>query len=103
MAENKFTKIGDILPSILKTYGLEQKLKERELISMWPKVVGEEVASRTRAVKIEKCVLYVQVDHGAWMQELHFIEKEIIGKLAARAPGVEIKRIRFSTSPIEST
>jgi hypothetical protein len=39
----------------------------------------------------------VYVDHGAWMQELHFVEKELINKLSARAPGVAIKRIRFSS------
>ncbi|NIM19341.1 MAG: DUF721 domain-containing protein [Candidatus Latescibacteria bacterium] len=103
MAENNFTKIGDILPNILKAFGLDRKIKERQALSLWPEVVGKEVASRTRAVKIEKGVLHVHVDHGAWMQELHFMEKKILQELQKKAPDVEIRQIRFSASAIEST
>jgi predicted nucleic acid-binding Zn ribbon protein len=103
MAEHKFTKIGDILPSILKAAGLDQKLREIEVLSSWAEVVGEDVAARTQAVKIHNGTLYVHVSHGAWMQELRFIEKQIIEKLRARVPGVEINHIRYSTSPIKSS
>lgn len=102
MTENKFTKIGDILPSILKAAGLDKKLREREVLSFWPEVVGEDVAARTQAVKIHKGVLYVHVSHSAWMQELHFIEKEIIEKLKTKTPDIKITQIRFSTLPIKS-
>ena len=103
MADNKFTKIGDILPSILKAAGLDEKLREQKILSSWPEVVGEDVADRTEAVKIHNGVLYVHVSHSAWMQELHFIEKEIIEKLKAKTPDVELNQIRFSTSPIKSS
>ena len=102
MTENKFTKIGDILPSILKAAGLDKKLREREVLSFWPEVVGEDVAARTQAVKIHKGVLYIHVSHSAWMQELHFIEKEIIEKLKTKTPDIKITQIRFSTLPIKS-
>jgi predicted nucleic acid-binding Zn ribbon protein len=96
MASRRFTRIGDVLPSVLKRLGLEQRFKEQEVLALWPDVVGPELASRTRATRIDKGVLYVRVDHGAWMQELHFIEKELVGKLRDAAPGVMLKRIRFS-------
>jgi predicted nucleic acid-binding Zn ribbon protein len=96
MASRKFARIGDVLPSVLKRLGLEQRFKEQEVLTLWPDVVGPELASRTRASRIDKGVLFVHVDHGAWMQELHFIEKKLLLKLRAAAPGVELKRIRFS-------
>ncbi len=102
MVENRFTRIGEILPGVLKKIGLERKMKEREILSLWPEAVGDEVAARTKAVKLEKGELRVCVDHGAWMQELHFMEKEIIAKLREKVPGVDIRRIRFTTSRVES-
>ena len=96
MASRKFARIGDVLPSILKRLGLEQRFKDQEVLTLWPDVVGPELASRTRATRIDKGVLFVHVDHGAWMQELHFIEKQLLRKLRAASPGVDLKRIRFS-------
>jgi predicted nucleic acid-binding Zn ribbon protein len=97
MNRNRFSRIGDILPAVLKSVGLDKKLKERELLSLWPTVVGEEIAARTRAVRVDRGVLYVQVSHSAWLQELHFMEKEIFRKLRETAPDIEFHRIRFET------
>jgi predicted nucleic acid-binding Zn ribbon protein len=97
MTGRKFTRVGELLPSLLNKLGLEQRFKEQQILELWPAVAGEELASRTKATRFARGVLYVYVDHGAWMQELHFVEKELINKLSARAPGVAIKRIRFSS------
>jgi hypothetical protein len=34
--------------------------------------------------------LLVHVDHGAWMQELHFIEKKLLDKMRAACPDVSL-------------
>lgn len=96
MAKTKMTRIGDVLPDLLRRLGLEQRFKEQQLLTLWPEVVGPELAARTRASRIDRGVLHVHVGHGAWMQELHFIERDLVVKLRAAAPGVELKRIRFS-------
>ena len=100
MADRKFTRLGELLPSILSKLGLEQRFKEQQVLSLWPTVVGKELAARTRATRVDRGVLYVHVDHGAWMQELHFIEGELLRRLRAQAPGVALKKIRFSSREI---
>lgn len=95
MSHKRFARVGDILPAVLKSIGLDQKLKEREILACWPEVVGEEIAARTQAVKVDKGVLFVHVDHGAWMQELHFMERQIIERLKEKKPDVTIRKIRF--------
>ncbi len=100
MAERKFTRLGELLPSILSKLGLDQRFKEQQVLNLWPTVVGEELAARTKATKVDRGVLYVHVDHGAWMQELHFIEKDLLRKLRARSPGVALKKIRFSSKDV---
>lgn len=96
MSQKRFTRVGDILPAILKSTGLDRKLKEREILELWPEAVGPEIASRTEPIGIDKGVLHVYVEHGAWRQELHFMANDIVQKLHVRAPDVELKRIRFT-------
>lgn len=90
------TRVGDVLPALLKRLGLEQRFREQAVIGLWPEVVGPDLADRTTATRFDRGVLYVHVDHGAWMQELHFIEKDLVRRLRAAAPGVDLNRIRFS-------
>jgi predicted nucleic acid-binding Zn ribbon protein len=98
MRFKRFARIGDILPAVLKSAGLDKKLRDREILTIWPTVVGEEIATRTTAVKIENGVLYVHVEHSVWLQELHFMEKEILKKLKKSAPEVYCRKIRFGVS-----
>jgi predicted nucleic acid-binding Zn ribbon protein len=97
MSQKRFARVGDILPTVLRSFGLDRRLKEQEILAIWPRVVGEEIAARTQPVKIERGVLYVRVDQSAWMQELHFMEREIIKKLKESAPDIELERIRFGS------
>jgi len=97
MTDRKFTRVGELLPSILSKLGLEQRFKEQKVLALWPSIVGEELAARTKATRVDRGVLHVHVDHGAWMQELHFMEKELLRRLRAQAPGVKLKKIQFSS------
>ncbi len=96
MTGRKFSRIGDVLPAVLRSLGLEQRFREQKLLAVWPDVAGEQIAGRTRAERVDNGVLYVYVDHGAWMQELRFIERDLVCRLRERVPGVVLERIRFS-------
>jgi predicted nucleic acid-binding Zn ribbon protein len=96
MAPRSFTRIGDVLPGVLRHLGLQTRFSERQVVEKWPSVVGPELARRARALRCENGTLLVHVDHGAWMQELHFIEKDLLAKLRAACPDVNLSRIRFT-------
>ena len=98
MERKKISRVGDILPAVLKSIGLDQKFKEREILSIWPTVVGDEIAAQTHALKIERGVLYVQVENPVWRQELHFMEKEIYRKLREKVPEIKFHKIRFTAT-----
>jgi predicted nucleic acid-binding Zn ribbon protein len=101
MARRSFTRIGAVLPSVLRDLGLQKRFSERRLVERWPAVVGPELARRARATRFDKGTLFVHVDHGAWMQELHFMERELVRKLRAECPDVDLIRIRFGAREIE--
>ena len=96
MAPRSFARIGDVLPNVLRDLGLQTRFNERRVVDSWARVVGPELARRSRALRCDNGTLVVHVDHGAWMQEMHFIEKELLAKLRAACPGVNLARIRFT-------
>ncbi len=96
MAGRSYKPLGDVLPSVLSRLGLDQKFKEQTILTLWPEVVGEEIAARSEATRIHEGVLYVRAEPGAWMQELHFMERELLQRLRKKAPGVKLSRIHFS-------
>ena len=101
MADRSYNKVGDVLPSLLRRLGLDQKFKEQTLLTLWPEVVGKEIAARSEATRIHDGVLYVRAEPGAWMQELHFMERELVGRLRESAPGIKLNRIHFSAREYE--
>ena len=96
MTPRSFARIGDLLPAVLRDLGLQNRFNERELVARWATVVGPELARKSRALRCDNGTLVVHVDHGAWMQELHFIEKDLLARLRSACPDVKLDRIRFS-------
>ncbi|MCI0453001.1 MAG: DUF721 domain-containing protein [Candidatus Latescibacteria bacterium] len=101
MTRRSFARIGDLLPSVLRDLGLQKRFSERQLVERWADIVGPEISQRARATRYENGTLYVRVDHGAWMQELHFIEKDLVKKLRAACPDVNLTRIRLGARDME--
>ena len=102
MAPRPFARVGEVLPTVLRELGLQTRFAERRLVEKWPDVVGPELARRSRALRCENGILVFHVDHGAWMQELHFIEKDLVARLRAACPDVNLTRIRFTGRDMEA-
>ncbi|HEX6790182.1 MAG TPA: DUF721 domain-containing protein [Candidatus Krumholzibacteria bacterium] len=90
-----------MLPAVLRDLGLQTRFNERRVVETWSSVVGPELARRSRALRCENGILVVHVDHGAWMQELHFIEKDLLAKMRLACPGVNLSKIRFTARETE--
>ena len=91
-----FVPVGQILARVMKGLGLEDKLRERELIENWPNIVGPEIARFSQALRVRGGVLYLKVDSPAWGQELHFLKPQLLERVnESCGPGL-IKDIRLS-------
>lgn len=67
-------------------------MRWRDIEAVWREVVGEEMGSRTRVVRVARGVLQVEVDSAPLMQELggfykHAILKEIQARVKKRLIG----------------
>lgn len=93
--------VGDILERLLKSYGLDGKLREWKAMEAWPQVVGEGIARHTKPEKVFRKRLYILVDSSAWMQQLHFLKQDIVVKLNAAVGQEVVKEIHLKVGKIE--
>jgi len=82
---------GSILQQLFNSQGMEQKFREYRAWEVWEKVVGPQIASHARPLRLREGVLEVRVDQPIWMQQLRLMAPEILQKLN-RALGEELIR-----------
>jgi predicted nucleic acid-binding Zn ribbon protein len=88
-------RVGDVLPGVLATLGLDEKFEEGRLLKGWPGVVGDVVAKRSRPRILRDGILHIEVDGSVWMQELWFHQREIIERVRAAYPKLTVTGIRL--------
>jgi hypothetical protein len=93
-----FQDISRVLPRVLRQLGIDNRLKEHTFLHLWPHIIGEPFASRTRPLFIDhERNVVIAVKDAATGQEISFSKADLIKKLrqAARGVGIEINGMRF--------
>ena len=70
--------LGQIIQSALKDFGIEKSVKRASVVSLWPEVVGPQIAELSTAKVITNGKLFVHVTNDAWRHELMYLKYEII-------------------------
>jgi len=96
----KLQKLGDILQDVLKTKDMILLSEKRRLQEIWNRSVGDRIASQTIPDRLQKGHLYVKVSSSVWMQQLHFLKKEIIDSVNRQMSEQPIKNIFFSIGEV---
>jgi len=95
MTQSSPETLGTVIDGLIHQLGLQRKLKQYDLVPLWPSIVGEQIAGVTSVDKIDKDVLVVKVSAAPWRTELTFRKKEILDKVHAAMNSDSIKDIRF--------
>jgi len=69
--------LGEVVKALIEMYRMEGKLKEASLINAWESVVGDMIAKHTVQLRINKKVLYVEVDSAALRNELTYAREKL--------------------------
>jgi predicted nucleic acid-binding Zn ribbon protein len=85
----------EAMSGLLHDLGLETKLREYEALELWPSIVGEQIAKRSTAERIDNGKMIVHVTSSSWRQELGFLKKELIAKINAAVHQDIVKDIVF--------
>jgi len=73
--------VGEVLGELLQQFGLADRLKEFDAINCWAEVVGEQVASHTKAKDVRDGALIVEVSSSAWRNQLFYLKAELIEQI----------------------
>jgi predicted nucleic acid-binding Zn ribbon protein len=87
--------IGEILEEVIRDLGLGRKLSEQRAVVDWHDVVGRKVADHSRAVRVDRGRLFVEVDSSVWAQELTLMKRTIVRELNARIGDEIIQNVHF--------
>lgn len=76
-------------------------LKGLNSVLLWDIVVDEKIKKHTKAIKLQRGVMYVITDNSVWAQELNFFKKEIIDKINSKAGNKAVRDIRFKVGGLD--
>lgn len=85
--------IDEVLSEYVEAFRLKGKLSEVTILNSWAEVVGGNIASRTKDLKISNQTLYVKIESSILKQELMMIRSEIVKRLNEKAGSEVIKEM----------
>ncbi len=88
--------IGDALTKLMTGLGLNDRLREEEVMGAWKEMVGEFVAQHSAPHRLKDGVLYVNVLQPTVHFELERMwKRDILAKLKKRFGGRVVRELRF--------
>jgi hypothetical protein len=86
----------DLLPKVLIRIGAIHRDRPDLIIAAWPEIIGEKLASMTKAVCFEKGILVVNVSNSTLYSLLSHHERgRLLKRLKEKFSSIEIKNIHF--------
>lgn len=93
MKEGKTKKIDELVIQVLRGMGLEQKFKEHEICRIWPEVVGQMIASRTKSLHVIEGKLFVTFTSSVVKNEILMVREGLTKALNDKVGAEVIKEI----------
>lgn len=93
--------LSGVMHESLASLGLSERLREAEIWSIWPDVVGSTLVDRAQPARIINGTLTVVVSSAPWMQELRFMTGMMKEKLNSRLGAEIVKEIVLKAGKID--
>ncbi len=90
--------IDNVLSKLVNSLGLDRRLKEHALLSLWPLMIGEVFADKSRPLFLDyEGNLVIAVKDASVAQELSLLKPAIISKMrmAAQSMNLKVAGMRF--------
>ena len=95
--------IHSILEDTLKALEIDVPLKTYSILGAWSEIVGESVAEHSQPRSIRNRILFLDVSHSTWMQQLQFLKPTLLEKVNNFLGEPLIQDIRFKLGKISRT
>jgi hypothetical protein len=95
--------IHSILEKTLKGLEIDLPIRSYSIWKAWKEIVGEAVAGQTQPRAIRNRILFIDVSHSTWAQQLQFLKPTLLEKINAFLGETHIQDIRFKLGKISPT
>jgi hypothetical protein len=95
--------IHSILEKTLKGLEIDLPIRTYSILGAWKEIVGEAVAGQTQPRAVRNRILFIDVSHSTWLQQLQFLKPTLLEKINAFLGEPPIKDIRFKLGKISPT
>lgn len=86
---------GNSIDSLMQDFRWQSQLEEAELFVRWSEIVGDLNAQNTQPESLANGKLMVRCKSTAWATQLRLMQTQILDKINANFPELEIKNISF--------
>ena len=87
--------VKDAIDAVVHQLGLGGRLKQYDVLDLWPEIVGERIAGVAKAERIDRGVLTVRVSRATWRNELLFLKSDLLEKINKQMNGEIVHDIIF--------
>ena len=84
-----------VLKKTIENSGFKNAILQENAVSVWSDIVGKNISKISKAISVDKGVLFIKVESATWKQELYMQKNEIINKINKKIGSKAIKEIRL--------
>lgn len=77
----KDNEIGNVITKLMRSWGLEDRMKEMDIVNAWPDLMGTGVAHRTEKLYIRNKILHIKMNSSVMRDELRYGKSVIIQRV----------------------
>lgn len=92
--------IRSILEETLKGLEIDGYVKTHSIFFSWKEIVGDSIAQQAQPRLIRNRILFIDVSHSTWMQQLQFLKSILLEKVNSFLGEPVIQDIRFRVGQI---
>jgi predicted nucleic acid-binding Zn ribbon protein len=89
-----FIPLQKTLAKVLKGYRIND-IESIKLFAVWDKIAGEKLAAHCQPVRIDRGILYVEVDDPLWLTQLRYMKIDIQTRIEEILQKNSVKDVRF--------
>ncbi|MBP1749286.1 MAG: hypothetical protein H6Q52_1825 [Deltaproteobacteria bacterium] len=89
-----FIPIQKTLARVLKGFNIKD-LESIKIFAIWDRIAGEKLSAHCQPVRIDRGVLYVEVDDPLWLAQLRYMKVDIQNKITETLEKETVKDVRF--------
>lgn len=75
------TGMAGLVPGVVRDHGWEKQLDLHSIFPRWRELLGDDVADHSRPLKVERGVLWVEVENSSWLQQMQYMKLELLDLL----------------------